>query len=574
MLGPAAPTKRPMSRTALRRVNVRLPEATASRDAVFILMRRMRWPLVVLIMIFVVDVVGLTLMPGIDDHGRPYHLTFFDAFYVMSYTATTIGYGETPFPFTIAQRMWVTFAIYSSVVGWAYTAGSILSLIQDRGFQRAVSQERTAAAVRGLREPFLIIAGYGQMGRQVAEILDGRGRRLVVVDADRTALDELTSGRLTIDVPGVEGDARDPAILTLAGMTHPYCEGILALTHDDSVNVAVVMAVQLLRPDVPVYARAIDRRIAETMHDFRADGIINPYDRFGTYLAMRLQRPAVYQLVTWLLAPYDAPLGERYPAHPDGRWLAVSDDHFAEEVAADLRHAGLDAEALVPDPAAWPDLDGVTGLVAGTTDDSVNLSLAAHARLLQPDAFLVVRAQSATAAPLLRAFAPDSTFIAAALTAQEALARVITPDFWTFFCYACAQDDAWADALLSRLVDAFGTGSPNSRRLSFDKASSPELFAWLGTHELRLGDLLRDPHDRERDIAAVPLILTRRGTDIYLPEADTLLQRGDELVVAGRTGALNVLDSVLTSPADIEYVTTGRRVPSTWIFRRLAGLPR
>ena len=33
---------------------------------------------------------------------------FFDAFYFMSYTATTIGFGELPQAFNDAQRMWVT----------------------------------------------------------------------------------------------------------------------------------------------------------------------------------------------------------------------------------------------------------------------------------------------------------------------------------------------------------------------------------------------------------------------------------------------------------------------------------
>ena len=31
-------------------------------------------------------------------------MTLFDAFYFMSYTATTIGFGELPWPFTTAQR--------------------------------------------------------------------------------------------------------------------------------------------------------------------------------------------------------------------------------------------------------------------------------------------------------------------------------------------------------------------------------------------------------------------------------------------------------------------------------------
>ena len=58
---------------------------------------------------------------------------FFDAVYVMSYTATTIGYGEIPQPFTGAQRLWVMATIYLSVVGWAYAIGSLLTLLRLYG---------------------------------------------------------------------------------------------------------------------------------------------------------------------------------------------------------------------------------------------------------------------------------------------------------------------------------------------------------------------------------------------------------------------------------------------------------
>jgi hypothetical protein len=61
-------------------------------------------------------------------------MSIFHAFYVMSYTATTIGFGEIPNPFTDAQRLWVTFAIYLSVLGWAYALGSVIALVNDATF--------------------------------------------------------------------------------------------------------------------------------------------------------------------------------------------------------------------------------------------------------------------------------------------------------------------------------------------------------------------------------------------------------------------------------------------------------
>ena len=90
----------------------RLPAGTLT------VLRRMRVPLIVLILIFAVSVLGLSLIPGQDGAGHPRRMTLFEAFYFMSYTATTIGFGELPHDFTAAQRMWVTVTIFLAVIGW------------------------------------------------------------------------------------------------------------------------------------------------------------------------------------------------------------------------------------------------------------------------------------------------------------------------------------------------------------------------------------------------------------------------------------------------------------------------
>ncbi len=564
-----APVRPRSPRTVLRRVNVRPPQAEASTDAIFILMRRLRGPLVILLLLFAVDVIGLTLMPGTDADGQPHRLTVFDAFYFMSYTATTIGFGETPYSFSIAQRMWVTFAIYNSVVGWAYAIGVILRLVSDRAFLAAVARQRFARQVRLLREPFLIIAGYGHMGRSVAETLDAQGRRLVVVDLDDRVLDQLAGGRLSIDVPGIAGDARDPRTLALAGLTHPFCEGVLALTRHDAVNLAVVMSVKLLRPEVPVYARANTATVCATMRDFGALGVINPFDRYGDYLTLQLRRPETHRLVTWLLAPSDTPLPPLRPTPPAGPWVVAADDHFGADIAADLRCcvAGVDGVRGDDD---LPDMARFVGLIAGTTDENRNLALAAHARLQNPDVFISIRAQTDAILPLLEAFAPDSVFSPGGLTVGEALARVITPDFWTFFQHAFDQDEAWSRALLDRFVARQGEGSPTSRRFLLTGPDAAGAVAWLRRHPLPVGALLGDPADRDRPLALVPLILSRGGRDQFLPGDDVELRVGDELVVAGRGAALDTVAQTLTHPATVQYLATGEIVPGTWLFRLLS----
>jgi len=87
------------------------------------------------------------LLPGYDDAdyavrvAKPWPtapMSFFHAFYFVSYTATTIGFGELPNAFSDAQRMWVTVSIYLSVVGWSYSIISLLALVQEKGFQQVL----------------------------------------------------------------------------------------------------------------------------------------------------------------------------------------------------------------------------------------------------------------------------------------------------------------------------------------------------------------------------------------------------------------------------------------------------
>ena len=96
---------------------------TAINNVTYLFLRRMRVPLVLVIMLYTVSVFGLAVMPGVDDAGNATEgMGLFNAFYVISYTATTIGFGELPHPYSTAQRLWMALSIYLTVTGWSYAA--------------------------------------------------------------------------------------------------------------------------------------------------------------------------------------------------------------------------------------------------------------------------------------------------------------------------------------------------------------------------------------------------------------------------------------------------------------------
>jgi voltage-gated potassium channel len=565
---------------------IRTATAGQGPPTVFLVLRRMRAPLIVLIVIFSVSVLGLTLVPGQDAQGRPAHLGVFDAFYFMSYTATTIGYGEIPHAFTDAQRMWVLVSIYLTVIGWAYAIGSLLTLIQDRAFRQALALQRFIRTVARLREPFLLIAGYGQTGQLLGRSFDLLGRRFVVIDTNSERVDALDIDSYHADVPGLAGDAANPQTLEQAGLGHPYCDGVLALTDDDEVNLAVTMAAALLRPELPVFARTVAPSIEHRMAAFGSPTVVNPFDRYGDHLRIALRAPASYQLMSWLESGPGAELPTRGAPPRAGRWVLCGYGRFGRELIEDLHDEGLevtvvDTVAAEPHPSivvgdgsepgvmAGADLEHAVGFVAGTDNDTTNLSLIAAARRINPDLFVASRQNRPETAPLFAAMRVDSLLVPADLVARRIYAQLSTPLLWRFVQEMPALGDEWAEHMIERLGRHCGRRLEALWTTTLDAHDAPALVPWLDGGDVTLGDLLRGGDDRERRLDVVPLLTLRGDEAILGPGDDLRLRVGDRFLFAGEPRDHRALLETLHIEQVTEYVLTGRHVPAGWLWRRL-----
>ncbi|WP_312722256.1 NAD-binding protein [Mobilicoccus sp.] len=556
----------PRARRARRFLPVAVPREIPSTDAIFLMLRRLRVPLIVLIGIFSVSVVGLTLIPGPDGT----RLGVFESFYFITYTATTIGFGEIT-DFTTPQRMWVTFSIYLTVIGWAYAIGTCINLVQDETVREAFTTHRFGRRVRRLQEDFVIVAGYGKAGRQVVLELDAHGHRVVVVDRADSAIDRLATESLYADVPGLSADGSLPGVLGLAGLGKSRCQAVLALTDDDDTNLAIVIAVSLLRPDVPVIARAHTRSTAAHMRELEAGAVVHPSDRFGEYLLLAMERPDTYRLVATLMSEQGVTTPDRAPMVTDGRWIIVGDDAFVTEVADDLRRTGLEVD-VVEASSEHLDVGDAVGLIAGADSDTVNLALAERARRDDADLFVAVRQASHAHRALVEALQIDAVYSPTDLVANEALVRVVTPVTWSFVEHALAQDDVWSTRLLARIGEHCGEEPPERRLVRLDRRGAPAIDRWLQHSRLTVGDLARQPDDRDAPLRLTTLLIVRDGHTIYAPEDEVELRRHDQLLLAGTHRALDELVQVLDYDSVVEYVATGRRVPDGWVWRRLTGV--
>jgi Trk K+ transport system NAD-binding subunit len=559
----------------------RTPDQQQPSAGIFLVLRRMRIPLIVLIVIFAVSVLGLTLVPGEDAQGRPVKMNIFEAFYFMSYTATTIGFGEIPHTFTAEQRMWVTFAIFLSVIGWAYAVGSLLALMQDRAFRRALARRHFARKVAHMGEPFLVLVGYGNASKRLARSLDDMGRRFVVLDNDENRVASVDLDSYRADTPAMLGDARDTGKLVLAGLGHRHCEGVLALTGDDDTNLDVAMTASLLRPGLPVIARTSSREIGERMRAFGNPEVVNPLDRFGDHLRILLRSPSSYQLMVWLTSAPGTALPVRHDPLPRGRWVVCGYGRFGRELTADLRAEGLDVtivRAEGRDEAEMregvfdeADVEHASAFVAATENDMTNLWLVERARRANPDAFVVTLQNRAANASLFQAVGVGFGMFPAELIAHEVLARLANPVLMRFLPQVPRQGEEWSARMVDRLVERCGTGTPDLWLVHLTPEEAPGLVGRLEGGGLRLGDLLRNPLGRERPLEAVPLALLRGGSTEISPDDDFVLQPDDQLLVAGLPAARRALDATLTDEPTATYVVSGEFAPSSWVWRRLVG---
>ena len=550
----------------------------------FISIRRLRAPLVFLIVILAISTAGLALTPGVDAEGRPWRPNLFEAFYFVTYTATTIGFGELPFTFTNVQRLWVTAIIYLSVIGWAFLLGSILGLIQDKGFRSAVVSARFGRTVRHMREPFYLVCGLGETGITVARALDAMGRRFVALDADEGRILELDLGDFATDPPGLVADVASPETLTLAGLGKRECRGVLALTPNDHANLAIAVATRLLHPGLRVICRASTESVMDAMATCGVAEIINPYREFAERLAMAMRAPDTHRLVTWLTGPPSGRLAPRLPP-PPGHWVVCGYGRFGEAVTRSIAAAGFDVVVVDPDEPPVEGLEIVQGLgsdeeslrragiaaaegiVAGSDDDIANLAMAMAARKLNPDVFVIARQNLARNGALFSAFKAEMTMIPSEIVANECIARLRARHLAGFLAIVQGEDNAWAAKVTAELEPLIGQATPAVWSFTVREADAPGLLDALRRVPVRLDDLVRDPGGRDRRLDALPLLLVRDGARLPLPPGETEVRSGDELLYAGRDPARRAMLETLANANTADYVVTGRDRPSSLLAR-------
>lgn len=558
-------------------------------DIIWLTMRRLRTPLILLISVYFISASLLVAVPGIDDAGNRVHMTYLEAAYFIAFMSTTIGLGEIPYPFTGGQRMLVFFLIFPNVIAWLYSIGVILGLFLDEQFRATLKRNVFRRRVSRFKQPFFLMCGFGNTGSELARGLMKRGFELTVIEQDRDLVHRRETEVDFSHLALLAGDTTEQSVLADAGLHQENCIGIIAVTNDNHANLTIAITTKLLRPDLPVYARTQEQRVSDNMRSFGTDAVVDPYVIFAERLDLALNSPTKYLVQDWLISVPGTTL--RKPLKPpSGHWVVCGGGRFGKRIIEALEKNGqeytlvdvrqdrvADCEnGVVGRGTEAPTLQAAgieeaVGVIAGTGDDVDNLSimLTAKETTRNKKLFVIGRQEQRQNDELFEASGAHLVARPNWIVARRILALATTPGLSKFLNYLVHADEDFASRVEHKLSRCLGEVAPVVWTMELTGTYARGLSAARDEGiELRLDSLLHNTRSGDNEnLRCVCLMLKRGAQELMLPSAELNVIEGDILLFAGRSSAQREVMRALIDPVLLLDYATPRRIPRTAIGR-------
>src|SRR6516164_10296794 len=161
------------------------------------------------------------------------HWSWFDGFYMVLTTITSIGYGEIH-PLSHVGRIFNSFIIVTGVGLVLLLVGGASRALLEFELQSVFGRRRVEREISRLTGHY-IICGAGRVGRSAARELARRPLPFVLVDTNGEKLQKYSSeGWLTL-----RGDATQSHVLQEVRIEH--ARGLVAATTTDAINIYIIL---------------------------------------------------------------------------------------------------------------------------------------------------------------------------------------------------------------------------------------------------------------------------------------------------------------------------------------------
>ena len=557
-------------------------------SSLFIILQKMRKPFLVIIVTYTISIIGFLFIGGKDSSGNFYQMTMFDAFYFVSYTATTIGFGEIPYAFTYPQRIWVTISTFLTVLGWFYSIGTLVSLLQDKLFLQELERARFLKQIKNLNEKFIIILGYNQITRKIIIKAIEQGIRAVVIEKDSLKIEKLMLENFTPTVPVLYSESFNVRVLESAGLKKKNCKAIVSLFDDDALNLKITLISKTLNKSVKVAVKSTTINQTENLKDLDAQIIVNPFSIISSEIKLALTAPNLFKLEKWLYKIDD--LSANLPTFPKGLYVIcgygrmgakifekldkndvevkfieinkernkqLSEDEKNYVTFGDADDRGLLEEIGIKDAVV---------VIAATNDDTTNLSILATARKLNPNIITMARENDLADDFLFKSAKVNHIFTPSKILVNKITNALMNPLCDEFLKSIIKENNEWATKLVTRLVKEIDE-NPLVMAIEINFENTPEIYKYLSEkNALNLKILSTSLHNNSQNNNIVPLLLQRENDIILLPSWENEIKIDDKILLACDEHAKNDMEYICQNIYEFYYALTGKEKQT--IFKR------
>lgn len=211
--------------------------------------------------------------------------SWFDGFYMVITTLTTIGYQEVH-PLTHAGRVFNIVIILGGVSLVFLAVGSLTQALLEFELQNIFGRRRMERDIGRLTGHY-IICGAGRVGRSAARELARRPAQFVVIENNEPKAQKFASENWLMLI----GDATQEQTLREARIEH--ARGLVAATTTDATNLYIVLTARSLNPSLRIIARASEEKAEKHLRSAGADSVVSPYVFAGQRIAHSFLSPNV-----------------------------------------------------------------------------------------------------------------------------------------------------------------------------------------------------------------------------------------------------------------------------------------
>ncbi|MDD2698252.1 MAG: NAD-binding protein [Arcobacteraceae bacterium] len=553
-----------------------------NNSALWIILHRMRAPLLVLIVTYSIAIIGFLVLDGVDNNGNTYRMTIFDAFYVVSYTATTIGFGEIPYAFSYPQRIWMSMIIYATVMGWFYSLGTLIALLKDQLLIAQIAEAKFVKQVKNMNQHFLLVLGYNHITSEIIKKANKEGVRTIVIEKDENKLNELLLENYTPIVPFLMADVYDPLALQKAGLHSKYCKAVVSLFADDDLNLRVALTAKFLNKNVKLAIKTTTHSQSEDLKDLGVDVVENPYEIIAEQIDMSLRNPYMLILEKWIYGA--GKLNDKIIQLPKERYVVYGFGKLGRKIYEVLTNNGIEVvfiKPLIEDISIIPndmlhlvkcqgsdekellieaDIMNASAIIARTTSDTLNLSILASARKVNPNIVTIARENEMTDFSVFRNAKIDMVFIPSKVLIDRTTNALIAPYSNKFLELIREKNDPdFVQSVVMRIINKIGP-NPITFGLTINEEKSYAIWNSI-VHKKRVVTLdvvARSRSDWEKRNKILPLILIRDGEPYLLPSWDIELQLEDKILFASDEEAKEDLRWISKNIYEFFYVYFGK----------------